>query len=145
MLSAKEKCAVTLSGQLKLLANGVNPETGEVLDEASQTNKPEVIRMLFALAEELSGFDKPKTKRPKLTSAERRQKNIDEGRSPKSHFPWEDDEKAKLVHEFAKNADFEHLSAMFERSVLAIAVQLQKLNVISEEELESCRQQRLRT
>jgi len=132
---------VILSSQLKLLANGINPETGELLDKASLTSKPEVIRILFALADELSGSERPKTKKPKMTPDERRQKNIAEGRPPKSHFSWEEDEKAKLAREFAKNGDVRHLSAMFERSVLAIAVQLQRLNLISEDEFESCRQQ----
>jgi hypothetical protein len=132
---------MTLSSQLKLLANGINPETGEVLDESSLTNKPEVIRILFALAEEVSGLDKPRSKKPKMTPDERRQKNLAEGRPAKSHFPWEEEEKTRLGHEFACNADIQHLSGIFERSALAIAVQLQKQNLISEEELESCRQQ----
>lgn len=132
---------MTLSSQLKLLANGINPETGEVLDEASLTSKPEVIRILFTLAEELSASEKPKSKKPKMTQDERRQKNISEGRPPKSHFPWEEEEKEKLAREFTNNGDVRHLSTMFERSVLAIAVQLQKLNLISEDEFESYRQQ----
>lgn len=132
---------MTLSTQLKLLANGINPETGEVLDEGSLTGKPEVIRMLFALADELSAYDKPKAKKPRLSPEERRQKNIAEGRPPKSHFPWEEDEKASLISEFGKDRDVSRLSAVFERSVLAVAVQLQKLDLISAEELESYRQQ----
>lgn len=130
---------MTLSSHLKLLANGIHPETGEVLDPASLTSKPEVIRMLFALAEELAPSEKEKAKKPKMTPDERRQKNIAEGRPPKSHFPWEEDEREQLVREFANNKDVRHLSAMFERSVFAIAVQLQRLNLISDEEFESSR------
>jgi hypothetical protein len=132
---------MTLADQLRLLANGINPETGEILNEVSLANKPEVIRMLFALADELSGLDRPKTKKPKMTPDERRQKNIAEGRPPKSHFPWEEEEKTRLIHEFSRNGDVQHLSAIFERSVLAIAVQLQRLNLISAQTLESYRQQ----
>lgn len=69
-----------------------------------------------------------------MTQDERRQKNISEGRPPKSHFPWEEEEKEKLAREFTNNRDVRHLSTMFERSVLAIAVQLQKLNLLSEDE-----------
>jgi hypothetical protein len=127
-----------LSEKIKLLANGINPETGEVLDEGSLTNRPDVIRILFALAEELS--DKTNSKKPKLTLDERRQKNIAEGRPPKSHFPWGDEEKALLVSEFSRDSDVKRLAALFERSLLAIAVQLQKLELISEEEFESYRQ-----
>lgn len=128
-----------IDDQLKLLANGIDPETGEVLDEASLTNRPEVIRMLFALAEELSEIDKPKTKKPKMTPDERRQKNIAEGRPAKSHFPWDDEEKARLSREFLASPSVSHLSEVFERSTLAIAVQLQKLKLISEEDLEAYR------
>ena len=132
---------MTLSSQLKLLANGINPETGEVLEEGSLANRPDVIRVLFALAEELSDLDKPAARGPKLTLDERRQKNIADGRPPKSHFPWSDEERTSLTSEFNKNPSVIHLATLFERSALAIAVQLQKLRLISEEELESYRQQ----
>lgn len=36
---------------LRALANGINPETGELLGTASMTGSPEAIRLLFALAE----------------------------------------------------------------------------------------------
>ncbi|RZI43820.1 hypothetical protein EGT07_08630 [Herbaspirillum sp. HC18] len=132
---------MTLRSQLKLLANGINPETGEVLEEDSLTNRPDVIRILFALAEELSVLEKPNPKKTKLTPDERRQKNIAEGRPPKLHFPWNEEEKILLANEFNKSPGGKHLAALFERSPLAIAVQLQKLGLISEEELESYRQQ----
>ncbi len=128
-----------LSRQLKLLANGVNPETGEVLGKLSLTNKPEVIRMLFLLADELDGAHQHNTEKKKLTPEERRQKNIAEGRPARSHFPWSDEEKAKLQEEFKKTENIVHLSQLFERSRLAIAVQLKNLELITEEQLESYR------
>ncbi len=132
---------MNLSAQLKLLANGINPETGEVLERESLVHKPEAIRMLFALAEELLVDEKPKTKKPKLTLDERREKNIEEGRLPKSHFPWEEEEKAKLANDFKSLADIGALSSRFERSPLAIAVQLQRMELLSEEVVELYRQQ----
>ncbi len=130
---------MTLSGQLKLLANGISPETGEVLDEGSLTHRPDVIRILFALAEELSGTNNPNPKKPKLTPDERRQKNIADGRPQKSHFPWSDEEKDSLASEFSKNPSIKNLAKLFERSPLAIAVQLQRQRLILEVELESYR------
>ena len=44
---------MNLSGQLKLLAQGVYPDTGEVLAKDSLTNTPEVIRILFSLSDEI--------------------------------------------------------------------------------------------
>jgi len=125
---------VNLIDQLKLLANGINPKTGEVLSENSLTNRPDVIRILFALAEELYVLEQ--TRKPRLTHEERRQKNIVEGRPPRSHFPWSEQEKVALTQEFEKNPRIKDLAQLFERSPLAIAVQLEKLTLISEEELD---------
>lgn len=40
---------------LRALANGVNPDTGELLRPASAACAPEAIRLLFALADEFDG------------------------------------------------------------------------------------------
>lgn len=130
---------MTLSRQLKLLAQGIHPETGEILDKNSAANSPDAIRLLFTLAEEFAGSPKPAAKTPKLTPAERRQKNITEGKPAKSHFPWDEEEKNRLLQEFARESNVEHLAAVFERSPLAIAVQLHKAQLISEEELQAYR------
>lgn len=45
---------MTLSDQLKALANGINPDTGELLPSHSVVNRPDAIRLLFTLAEELA-------------------------------------------------------------------------------------------
>jgi len=130
-----------LSEQLKLLARGIHPETGEVLDDGSLTNRPETIRLLYDLSEEILQYEHPKNSKRKLKPEERRQKNISEGRPPKSHFPWSDEDKKLLEEAFKHNPDVELLANRFERSVLAVAVQLQKLALISEEEFESYRWQ----
>lgn len=124
---------------LKLLANGINPETGEVIDDKSLVHKPEVIRILFALSEELSEQEGTKAKKSKITPEERRKKNIEEGRPARSHFPWEATEQENLVREFSKNQDVRYLSSLFERSVLAIAAQLRRLNLISDNDFKKYR------
>jgi len=133
---------VSLSDKIKLLANGINPQTGETFEKGSITEKPEVIRMLFTLAEELSGSERHQAKKPKLTpeEQERRQRNIAEGKPAKSHFPWEEEERSQLASEFQKGLSVEQLSNNFERSTFAIAIQLQKMNLISEEDLELYKQ-----
>lgn len=107
------------------------------MGESSLTNRPEVICILFTLAEELSALEN--IRKPKLTLEERRQKNIAEGRPPRSHFPWSEQEKVALTQEFKKNSRIKDLAQLFERSPLAIAVQLEKLTLISEKELDSYR------
>lgn len=131
--------AMRLSEQLKLLAKGIHPETGELLDDDSITNRPEAIRLLYDLSEEFLQYEKPKKAKPKLQPEERRQKNISEGKPLKSNFPWSNEEKQMLAEAFNNIRDLDQLAIRFERSVLAIAVQLQKLALISEEEFESYR------
>lgn len=128
-----------LSEQLKLLAKGIHPETGEVLDDGSLTNRPETIRLLYDLSEEIFQYEKPKKSKQKIQPEERRQKNISEGKPPKSHFPWSDEEKKMLEEAYKNNPDVEQLANRFERSILAVAVHLQKMALISEEEFESYR------
>lgn len=129
----------TLSNQLKLLANGVNPETGEVLHETSLVHRADVIRALFALSEELADIDHPRTKKAKITPEDRRAKNIAEGRPPRSDFPWDEDEKHRLAFEHKAGRTLLQLSILFERSNLAVAVQLHSLGLISDEQLNSVR------
>ncbi len=64
---------------LRALANGVNPDTGELLRPASAACAPEAIRLLFALANEFDG-EAELQKKVRLTPEEKRQKNLAEGR-----------------------------------------------------------------
>ena len=56
---------MAISDQLKLLAKGLNPDTGEVLEDSLLINRPEVIRILFELSEELVESNKTKEGRQK--------------------------------------------------------------------------------
>jgi hypothetical protein len=130
---------LNLSEQVKILAKGINPDTGELLDSKSIANSPDGIRFLFSLAEELSDYEKPKKRKNKLTPEQRIEKNIKEGKPPKSHFSWEDEEKEKLKEIYSTSQSIELSATELERSVLAIAVQLEKLSLITIEEVESYR------
>jgi len=118
---------------LRALANGINPETGELLGTASMTGSPEAIRLLFALAEEFQ-VEPERQKKVKLSPEERQQKNIAEGRPAKSHFPWAEEEKQRLQEIYAEGGTLEALSSEFERTTWAIAVQLQKMGLITEQQ-----------
>ena len=130
---------MNLSEQLKLLAKGIHPETGEVFGDGSIMNRPESIRLLYDLSEEILLHEKPKKAKQKQKPVGLREKNIAGGRPPRSHFPWSNEAKEFLENAFKKNPDVEALANQFERSILAIAIQLQKLALISEEDLELLR------
>lgn len=66
---------------LRALANGVNPDTGELLRPASAACAPEAIRLLFALANEFDG-EAELQKKARLTPEEKRQKNLAEAGRP---------------------------------------------------------------
>ncbi len=123
---------------LRALANGVNPDTGELLSRASAAQAPEMIRMLFALAEEMMDTPEPeKVRKTKLSLHERQQKNIAEGKPAKSYFPWSEEEKRQLEDDYSVGKTIEALSIDFGRSGRAVAIQLERLGLITAEQLMS--------
>ena len=121
-----------LSETLKYLAKGINPETGEILESRSITNTPEVIKVLYEISDELSVLEATKEK-VKLTPEQKRSKNLSEGKPAQSHFPWADNEKDGLAADFKVGVSIEGMALEHERSPLAIAIQLEKLELIDEE------------
>ncbi|WP_425267209.1 hypothetical protein [Buttiauxella warmboldiae] len=119
---------------LRALANGVNPDTGELLSRSSVAQTPEMIRMLFTLAEELVDVS-AKIKKTKLSLHERQQKNIAEGKPAKSYFPWSNEEKLQLAEGYTAGKTVEALSLELGRSGRAVAIQLEKLGLITAEQL----------
>ncbi len=122
-----------LSETLKYLAKGINPETGEILESRSITNTPEVIRVLYEISDELSVLEATKKEKVKLTPEQKRSKNLSEGKPAQSHFPWGDDEKDGLAADFKVGVSIEGMALEHERSPLAIAIQLEKLELIDDE------------
>ncbi|MCT4707514.1 hypothetical protein MUA04_06790 [Enterobacteriaceae bacterium H11S18] len=118
---------------LRALANGINPDTGELLSRSSVAHAPDMIRQLFALSEEFA--QQPPEKKTKLSPEERQQKNIAEGKPAKSFFPWSDDEKQLLEAHYRAGKTPEVLSQEFCRSVRAVAIQLEKMGLITAEQL----------
>jgi hypothetical protein len=131
------KLPVSLSDNLKLLAKGINPETGEMLDKSSVANTPEAIRILFCLADEIMQEAEPIRKEKKKDTKDLRTRNIEAGRPPRSHYPWKDEELTRLKTQFDGIDNIEQLANVLERSTIAVAVQLHKLLLISDEELEN--------
>ncbi|AYZ30883.1 hypothetical protein [Serratia sp. FDAARGOS_506] len=119
---------------LRALANGVNPDTGELLRPASAACAPEAIRLLFALANEFD-CESELQKKARLTLEEKRQKDQAEGGRANAYFPWPEEEKQRLRESHASGATLEALSDEFECSTWSIAVQLQKMGLIGEEQV----------
>ena len=67
---------------------------------------------------------------------EKKEKNLENGLPGRSHFPWSDAESNMVSKLYESGKSLIVLSQMFERSHLAIAVQLAKIGKIPEKELE---------
>lgn len=121
----------------KQLARGIHPETGELLPPASVVHSSEIIRLLYALAEEFEGDEFPQIKRKekvKLTPEQRREKNRAEGRPANAYLPWSEEEKTRLKEDFLNSIGIPSLGQLYERSLRSIALQLEKMSLITADE-----------
>ncbi len=131
-----------LSKQLELIAEGIYPETGEVISQDSIVHDPITIRLLYRLAKEISEYEKSARKKNKFNPEEKRRKNNEEGKPLKSHFPWEEPEKEMLKKGFESGNSIEKLAHKHERSALAIAAQLNKFGLLDEQIFEAYREKK---
>lgn len=102
---------------LELLANGIDPATGEILPGDHVVNSPGVIRALFLGAQAL-GTDPIKP-----------QKTSPGGQAGK---PWSTDEEQRLIAEFESGVSIEQMSITHGRSKGGIAARLVRLGKIDE-------------
>ena len=114
---------------LEALANGVDPFTGEVLDNQSPYNQPEVIRSLFAILNELKNPTK-KAKLPKKTTEEKQADNVENGLPKNAGLPWAVNEKEKLVEKYKSEVSIVELSEIHGRTKGAITSELKKQGLI---------------
>lgn len=101
---------------IRALADGINPITGEVLEEDSLCQNPQIIRALFAAAQAL---EKPQ-ERPK------REENLpaNAGQS------WESEEEQRLCAEFDAGLSVNQLAQKHQRTNGSIQSRLVKLGKI---------------
>ncbi|MFO4660844.1 hypothetical protein V5H00_16470 [Vibrio cholerae] len=128
--------------ELEILAMGANPNTGEELPVHSVVHTVEGKRILFTLVSELKALENAPKKRKKrvlneLQQKELMEKNIAEGKPLRSHFPWSDEEISQIENAHYRGMTLSEIAKEFQRSKLAIAVQLEKLCLISIEEVEA--------
>ena len=102
---------------IRLLAEGVDPLTGEVLSDESVYNKPDVIRALYTVLEVTT----PKTEYPKPAQT----------RDPKRNAgkPWTELEDDKLRDEFAEKIPISDIAKEHGRTYGAIESRLEHLGL----------------
>lgn len=101
---------------ISVLADGVDPLTGEVLEDDHLCNKPEIIRAMHVVLEELK-------KRPK-----KRPENLPENAGK----PWTKDDDEELCRMFDDGMDREFICDHFKRTPGGIASRLVRLGKIKE-------------
>jgi hypothetical protein len=110
---------------LEVLADGVNPLTGEVFQREAPYNDPIVIRSLFTVLESIKAI-KPRRKTP----AERQQDNIKNGRPKNAGLPWTDELRTDMAAKFQKGKSVDKLAADFERTTGAITSELVRQGLV---------------
>lgn len=95
---------------IQLLAQGINPITGEVLPETSPYNDPLVIRALFTILQE-GAADRPPARRERQT--------------PEMHGkPWAAEDREKLAAAFLTGEGEARLAEVFQRTRGGIRAEL---------------------
>jgi len=97
---------------VKSLANGVDPESGEVFPAEGAYQRPQTVRALFAAAEALE----------RAAQFERRKQQL----PAKTGEPWTEDEDRKLLASFDAGRALQELAAAHERTMNGVRARLVK-------------------
>lgn len=101
---------------LYILADGINPLTGEVLHGSDSCNQVDIVRALHAVLMELD--KKPLKKQP--------------NQPENAGKPWTSDEEAQLLYEYRSGIKTSELAKIHKRTKGSIAARLVKLGEINE-------------
>ncbi len=104
---------------VKTLAQGVDPNTGEVFAPDSPYNEPKIIRALFTVHDFVR-----QARKPRMSADEKRQENLDLGRPRNYGLPWADDARSQVAKGFEDGKTIEELAAALERTHGAIRAEL---------------------
>jgi hypothetical protein len=102
---------------VRSLANGVDPETGEVFPPESTYQRPQTVRAHYAAAaalERMERFERRKAQLPQKTGE-----------------PWSEDEDRKLLAAFDAGRALQELAAAHERTMGAVRARLLKYGRIN--------------
>ena len=98
---------------LTILADGINPITGELLPEEDSCNQVEIVRALHSVIMELDNKNKTPTKKYRENSGK----------------PWTEEEEKQLLEEYRAGLKVKEIAKAHERSNGAITSRLEKLGV----------------
>jgi hypothetical protein len=111
---------------VQILAQGVDPTTGEIFGPDSPYNEPRIIRALFTV-NEFAG----RVKRPTMSVDEKRRENLELGRPRNYCLPWTDEARAQVAAGFEDGKTVEELATMCERTRGAIRAELIRQGLVS--------------
>ena len=115
---------------IEMLADGINPATGEVLPEEGPYNDPIIIRALFTILDSCKAI-----KPPRRTAEQRQNDNVENGRPRNAGLPWTAEVRAEAAAKFKKGSSVDELAEIFERTNGAITSELVKQGLIDSTEL----------
>jgi hypothetical protein len=101
------------------LADGTDPETGEIFAETSPLNSPHVVRALYLAARALESMPEQKLKRAPAPGLEN------------AGTPWSREEDDRLARKFDEGAKVSSLASIHRRTPGAITSRLVKLGRIT--------------
>jgi len=116
---------------IEALANGLDPETGEVLSEQTILNQPKIIRALFIATHALDVLSEEKrhvTVVEDLSKKAKREKTHP-GNAGKG---WSNNEDNELLSSYNAGVSIKDIAAKHDRTVGAIAARLVRLGCIDE-------------
>jgi hypothetical protein len=102
---------------VRSLANGVDPESGEIFPPESAYQRPQVVRALYEAAtalERVERFERRKAQMPAKTGE-----------------PWSEDEDRRLLASFDAGRALQELAAAHERTMGAVRARLLKYGRIN--------------
>ena len=110
---------------VEILAQGVDPTTGESFAADSPYNEPQTIRALFTVHEFVR-----RARKPPMSLDERRRENVDLGRPKNYGLPWTEDSRAQVATAFQEGQPIAELAAALERTHGAIQAELIRQGLI---------------
>ncbi|MCC6609252.1 MAG: hypothetical protein IT515_06180 [Burkholderiales bacterium] len=102
---------------VRSLANGVDPETGEVFPAESTYQRPRIVRALYEAATALERVDRFERRKAQMPA--------------KTGQPWSEDEDRKLLAGFDSGRALQELAGAHERTMGAIRARLLKYGRIN--------------
>lgn len=102
---------------VRSLANGVDPESGEVFPAQSPYQRPQIVRALYEAAAALERQERYDRRRAQMPT--------------KTGEPWTEDEDRKLLAAFDAGRALQELAAAHERTMGAVRARLLKYGRIN--------------